>query len=356
MEAGDHYSVFAKVRSDGVAVCHACCADLDSIQMPPCREEAEDEIYNFVKGREMLRAGASPEDVQKEAGWEPEEIRRRMCNVFPTHDKFFLRLKRRCCAIQDNVRFVLEVGVLRDLGSCHKMQALLYDSAIDLAIVAQKDFVAFVESSYVKSRPNVAYEKRWSEARISRSWQFLMKSRKLKDFEDVALQADIPPFAKQLLLEDVSYLVLMNILTSTTWDALSHLANVVITPSRVAKDNKLGSQRSLRWLVSLEEWADFERVVQTQQKLANVTAATATAAALADFFGRWSRCVSNATNRLIAEGLLERGLYLCEKQKLACEYRKWKTGTLIYTAEQAGDDDADPNCKREFFATSPKAA
>ena len=53
-------------------------------------------------------------------------------------------------------------------------------------------------------------------------------------------------------------------------------------------------------------------------------------ALLRDLFESWCEVVVLHTKQLIKEGLLTRGLFPTEMQKLGCEFRKSLVGTLVY--------------------------
>ena len=287
-------------------------------------------VGRYMKGRLLLRT--NPEAAA--AFLTSDQSRKRLCNVLADDDRFFIAACRRSVDIGPR-QCLLELALLRDCGSSHRLQKSLYSSRIDLRTASQTEVEMLVVSSYISKRPDLAYEKIWTEGRLQRAIG-IVSALQHKSCSAILDTDHLKPFSKQLLLEDYAFLCCKALMQPVgNRPPSQYLNQVIVNAAADASENRVGSQWSFRYLSHLEAWETWTQLVDDVGAAAAVSGMTLNkkqigGALLRDLFESWCEVVVLHTKQLIKEGLLTRGLFPTEMQKLGCEFRKSLVGTLVY--------------------------
>ena len=299
-------------------------------------------VGRYMKGRLLLRTDPEAAAVYLTS----DQSRKRLCNILADDDRFFLAACRRSVDISPK-QCLLELALLRDCGSSHRLQKSLYSSRIDLRTASQTDVETLVVSSYVSKRPDLAYEKVWTEGRLQRAVG-IVSALQNKSCSAILETDHLRPFSKQLLLEDYAFLCCKALMQPVgNRPPCQYLNQVIVNAATEASQNRVGSQWSFRYLNHLEVWETWAQLLDDVGVAAALTGMTLnkkqiSGALLHDLFESWCEVVVLHTKQLIKEGVLTRGLFPTEMQKLGCEFRKSLVGTLVYRPRSSDADSLMP--------------
>jgi hypothetical protein len=327
-------NIWSACRKNGVSSlclcsgCHIAHGSKLVIPMDSARAEA---VGNYIVGRLLLRSEPQAAELLLTAS----QRRKRLCNVKADDDKFFGAVIKRSTEVAET-RLLLELALLRDCGSSHRLQSRLYGGGLDLTKASADEVEALIVSSYIRRRPDLAYEKVWSQARLERAVRIVveLQNKTLGGILDSDL---LRPFSKQLVQEDYAFLCIKGLMRPIrNRPPFKFLGRCVINAPASVSENRLGSQWSFRYLAQLESWASWSTLLKDVNTVLVMLDKQPLAAGhiahgvLKDLFASWCDIVELHVKRLVREGKLNRALFRTERQKLGCEFRKSLVGTLVY--------------------------